>query len=109
MSKQASWQKLPKPEQPEFPGGFDALLNYIQANMKYPTEAMKNNEQGTVYVSFIVETNGSVSEVKTIRGVSQLCDAEAERVVRLFLQWIPGKQKGEAVRVRFVMPIKFQL
>ncbi len=95
--------------QPEFMGGYDAMMTFIQENMKYPVEARINKEEGTVYVSFIVETNGSVSEVKTIRGVSKSVDAEAERVVGQFPPWIPGKQKGEAVRVRFLIPIKFQL
>ncbi|MEO5603004.1 MAG: M56 family metallopeptidase [Cyclobacteriaceae bacterium] len=95
-------------EQPEFQGGFDEMLLFIQKNMRYPLEALEK-KMGTVFVSFIVEKDGSISEVKTIRGVSKEVDAEAERVIKLFPKWIPGKQKGEAVRVRFVLPVKFKL
>lgn len=95
--------------QPEYPGGYNAMVNFIKENLRYPLDARQKGKEGTVFVSFIVETDGSVSEVKPIRGISQLCDEEAMRVVQLFPAWIPGKQKGEAVRVRFVLPIKFKL
>jgi TonB family protein len=96
-------------EQPEFPGGFDEMKNFIKSNLKYPRESRMKGEEGTVYVSFIVETDGSISEVRTMRGISPLCDNEAMQVVKLFPKWVPGKQAGEVVRVKFVLPIRFQL
>jgi TonB family protein len=96
-------------EQPEFPGGYEAMMDYLRENIRYPVESRENNEQGTVYVSFVVGSDGSISEVKTIRGVSQFVDAEAVRVVRNFAKWKPGKQDGKNVSVRFVLPIKFHL
>ncbi|MEX2235359.1 MAG: energy transducer TonB [Cyclobacteriaceae bacterium] len=95
--------------QPEFPGGYDAMMEFIRANMRYPAEARMMGIEGTVYTSFIVELNGAVSSVNTIRGISESCDNEAKRVLALFPKWIPGKQSGKQVRVRFVMPIKFNL
>ena len=96
-------------EQPEFNGGLDAMRNFIMGNMRYPLEARQQGIEGTVFVSFIVEKDGAMSETKIIKGISPQCDAEALRVVELFPPWVPGKQRGEAVRVRFVLPIKYKL
>lgn len=94
-------------QQPEFPGGFDGLREYMQSNVKYPTEAQKSGESGTVYISMIINQDGSVSDAKVLRGVSQSLDAEALRVVKMMPSWTPGKQNGKAVRVRFNIPVKF--
>jgi TonB family protein len=95
--------------QPEFPGGFDALRNFIRDNMKYPQAAAAAKIEGVVYISFVINTDGSVSDTKVLRGIEATLDQEALRVVSMFPNWIPGKQNGKAVRVRFNIPIKFGL
>jgi TonB family protein len=95
--------------QPEFPGGYDAMIAFIKANMRYPTEARQQGIEGTTYVSFVVGKDGTISDVILIRGISASCDAEAKRVVEAFPNWIPGKHNGQAVAVRFVLPVKFNL
>lgn len=96
-------------QQPEFAGGYEAMMNFIRKNMRYPASARRMGVDGTVYVSFVVSKDGSISEVKTIRGISADCDKEAMRVVGMMPPWRPGKQNGKPVFVRFVLPIKFQL
>jgi TonB family protein len=96
-------------EVPEYQGGFEAMMDKIKENLQYPKEARKNKIDGTTYISFIVEIDGTLSEVRIVKGFDATCDAEAERVVKLLNTWIPGKQNGEPVRVRFVLPIKFKL
>lgn len=96
-------------QQPEFEGGYAAMMNFIKKNMRYPASARRMGVDGTVYVSFVVSKDGSISEVKTIRGISADCDKEAMRVVSMMPPWRPGKQNGKPVFVRFVLPIKFQL
>ena len=95
-------------EQPEYPGGFEAMMRFVSKNMKYPKEAVKKKVEGTVFVQFIVGRDGSVTDIKTLRGVSVECDKEAERVVSLMPKWKPGKINGENVAVRFVLPLKFK-
>jgi len=96
-------------QQPEFEGGYEAMMNFIRKNMRYPASARRMGVDGTVYVSFVVSKDGSISEVKTIRGISADCDKEAMRVVSMMPPWKPGKQNGKPVFVRFVLPIKFKL
>ena len=96
-------------QQPEFQGGYEAMMNFIKKNMRYPASARRMGVDGTVYVSFVVSKDGSISEVKTIRGISADCDQEAMRVVSMMPPWRPGKQNGKPVFVRFVLPIKFKL
>jgi protein TonB len=96
-------------QQPEFQGGYEAMMNFIKKNMRYPASARRMGVDGTVYVSFVVSKDGSISEVKTIRGISADCDKEAMRVVSMMPPWRPGKQNGKPVFVRFVLPIKFKL
>lgn len=96
-------------QQPEFPGGYDAMMTFIRENMRYPAGARAQGIEGTVFVSFIVEPDGSVTDAKLIRGIGRECDEEARRVVESFPNWIPGQQNGEAVRVRFVLPFKYKL
>ncbi len=94
---------------PEFPGGDAGLMKYIQNNVKYPPIAKEYNITGKVYVSFIVDKSGSVTDVKIVRGVDKSLDAEAVRVVKSLPKYKPGKQRGNAVRVMFTIPINFTL
>ena len=96
-------------QMPEFPGGLTALMNYLRAKIHYPAAAQSAGIEGRVIVSFIVELNGSVSNVEIVRGVDSNLDQEALRVVRQMPKWKPGKQDGRAVRVKFHLPIKFML
>ena len=94
---------------PEFPGGDLGLMKYIQRNVKYPPIAKEYNITGKVYVSFIVDKTGTVTNVKIVRGVDKNLDAEALRVVKSLPKYKPGKQRGKAVRVMFTIPINFTL
>ena len=95
---------------PEFHGGMNALMRHLSANIVYPKESMDANEQGRVLVAFVVEKDGSISDVKIAKssGFDRL-DAEAVRVVREMPAWAPGKHEGEVVRARFVLPVYFRL
>ncbi len=94
---------------PEFPGGQDALNEYLKNNLKYPKSALTASISGTVYVSFIVEKDGTISNVKIVRGADKDLNAEALRVVKSMPKWVPGKQRGKAVRVQYTLPIEFVL
>jgi protein TonB len=94
---------------PEFPGGELALRKFIAENVRYPEMAKENDIQGTVYVRFVVDTDGSVKNVEVIRGVDPLLDKEAIRVIQSLPKWKPGKQRGKAVKVSHSVPIKFAL
>ena len=94
---------------PIFPGGDLGLMKYIQKHVKYPAIAKEYNITGKVYVSFIVDKSGSVTNVKIVRGVDKNLDAEAMRVVKSLPKYKPGKQRGKAVRVMFTIPINFTL
>jgi protein TonB len=94
---------------PKYPGGDDARIKYMVGSMKYPEVARTKGIQGTVYVTFIIETDGAVSNVKILRGVGGGCDEEAQRVVSEMPKWIPGTQDGKAVRVQYNLPISFRL
>ena len=96
-------------ETPEFPGGTVALLEYLRTNIKYPKECKENNIQGRVLVSFIVETDGSITNANVVRGVDPSLDAEALRVILGMPNWKPGKQRGSAVRVQYTVPVNFKL
>jgi protein TonB len=96
-------------EQPEFPGGEAARRAYFAENIHYPQEAREMGLQGTVYVGFVVEPDGSVSQVKVLRGIGGGCDEEAIRVVKNMPPWKPGKQRNIPVRVRFTIPVRFTL
>lgn len=95
---------------PEFHGGMNALMRHLVTNIVYPKESMDANEQGRVLVAFVVEKDGSISDVKIAKssGFDRL-DAEAVRVVREMPAWMPGKHEGEVVRARFVLPVNFRL
>jgi len=94
---------------PIFPGGDLGLMKYIQKHVKYPAIAKEYNITGKVYVSFIVDKSGSVTNVKIVRGVDKNLDAEAVRVVKSLPKYKPGKQRGKSVRVMFTIPINFTL
>ena len=94
---------------PEFPGGDLGLMKYIQKNVKYPAIAKEYNITGKVYVSFIVDKKGSVTNVKIVRGVDKNLDEEEMRVVKSLPKYKPGKQRGKSVRVMFTIPINFTL
>jgi len=97
-------------EQPaEFPGGVAAMYKFIQANMKYPSQARRMGTEGSVFVEFVVEPSGAITAAKVIKGIGGGCDEEAVRVVQKMPPWKPGKQNGKPVRVRFVLPVKFVL
>ncbi len=96
-------------QMPEFPGGMPAMMEFLQTNIKYPKDAIKQNVGGRVMVMFVVETDGSLSNVRVARKVFPSLDAEAVRVVKAMPKWKPGKEKGRAVRVNFTMPIVFSL
>ena len=96
-------------EMPVFPGGEQALMDYVSKNVVYPQEAQEKGISGRVFVCFIVEKDGSVNEVSVMRGIGGGCDDEAVRVIKAMPKWKPGKMKGEAVRVSYMMPITFKL
>lgn len=96
-------------EMPSFPGGDEPRVKFLRDNIVYPQMAKENNIQGTVYVSFVVDSKGKVTDVRLLRGIGGGCDEEAIRVVKLMPPWNPGKQNGKSVRVQFNMPIRFTL
>ena len=96
-------------DMPEFPGGEQAMMDFVGKNVQYPKEAMEKEISGRVLVGFIVEKDGSVNEVKIVRGIGGGCDEEAVRVVKVMPKWKPGKEKGKPVRVSYMMPIFFKL
>lgn len=94
---------------PGFPGGEAARITYLNENIKYPQMARESGIQGRVFVTFVVERDGSVTDVKVLRGIGGGCDEEAVRVIKNMPKWDPGKQRGKPVRVQFNMPILFKL
>ena len=96
-------------EMPQYPGGENALMDYVSKNVVYPKEAQEKGISGRVFVSFIVEKDGSVSNVDVKRGIGGGCDDEAVRVIKAMPKWKPGKMKGKPVRVSYMMPIIFKL
>lgn len=118
--KEAVAQPEPKPEvenkvfdvveqMPSFPGGPSALMKYLSENVKYPVVAQENGVQGRVVVSFVVEKDGHITDVRVVRSVDPSLDKEAARVVKSMPSWIPGKQNGSAVRVKYNVPVSFKL
>lgn len=96
-------------ESPEFPGGTNALMGYLRDNMVIPDSCRENNIQGRVLVTFIVEKNGSITKPVVVKSVNHLLDAEALRLVSAMPKWKPGRQNGQAQRVKFTIPINFRL
>lgn len=96
-------------QMPQFPGGDAALFEYLSTHIEYPTIAEENGVQGRVIVTFVVERDGSIADVKVVKSVDPSLDKEASRVVAGMPKWIPGKQNGSAVRVKYTVPVTFRL
>ena len=96
-------------EMPQFPGGMQEALNFLGTHIRYPVAAQEAKIEGRVIVGFVVGKDGSVSDIKVVRGINPELDAEAVRVVSMMPKWIPGKQRGKAVAVKYTMPIMFRL
>lgn len=106
-AKEAVYTKVD--EMPVFPGGETALMDYIQTNLKYPAESAEKGKQGRVTVGFIVQKDGSISGIEVLRGIDQLCDAEAVRVIASMPRWQAGKKNGKAVATYFKLPVIYRL
>ena len=96
-------------KEPSFPGGIEKLYAFLSKNIKYPQMAKNNGIQGKVFVQFVINKDGSIEDVKIVKGVHATINKEAKRVVKLMPNWFPGEQRGEAVKVRYTLPIKFRL
>ena len=94
---------------PEYPGGQAALFEYLSTNVKYPADAEKKKVEGRVLVTFIVNTDGSITDIELVRKAFPSLDAEAVRVISGMPKWIPGEQKGQKVRVKYTVPLTFRL
>jgi len=94
---------------PEFPGGTQGVLDYIQEKIIYPPKALKDSIEGKVLVSFVIEKDSSISSVKILRGIDESLDKEALRIIRNMPKWVPGKHREKNLRVRFVLPVRFNL
>ena len=95
--------------EPQFPGGKDALERFIRDNLRYPQMALDNRVQGKVYVTFVVEEDGSISNPKLLRDIGVLCGEEAIRMVKSMPKWKPGMKDGKPVRVQYNLPVRFEL
>lgn len=95
--------------QPQFPGGEDSLYNFIYSNLRYPQSAMRYKLEGRVFITFVVEKDGSITNVRILRDIGGGCGQEAKRVVEMMPKWIPGKQNGKTVRVQYNLPVTFKL
>ena len=93
----------------EYPGGIEAMNRFLAQNIIYPTLAKQKNIHGKVLISFIIEKNGSISNIKVIKDIGEGCGEEGMRIVKLMPKWKPAQQKSEPVRQQFVLPISFQL
>lgn len=94
-------------KQPEFPGGFDTLKAYMQKTVHYPSEAQKAGVKGRVFVSYVVETDGTITHVQLLKGLDYGCDEEAIRVIKAMPRWTPGGQSGRPLRVKYTLPVLF--
>ncbi|MCH6201012.1 energy transducer TonB [Aquiflexum sp. LQ15W] len=96
-------------EVPEFPGGMEGWNGFLRNNLTYPTLARQKGIEGTVYITFVVNKDGSVSDANILRGIGGGCDEESLRVIQSSPNWIPGKNKGEIVRTRMRLPVQYAL
>jgi len=96
-------------QMPSFPGGDAELMKFLNSHIKYPAVAEENGIQGRVVATFVVERDGSITDVKVIKSVDPSLDKEAIRVLKSMPKWIPGKQNGSAVRVKYTVPVTFRL
>ena len=96
-------------EDPEFPGGIEALYQYLSSNIKYPEKAKAEKITGRVFISFVIEKDGSISNAKVLRCPDEMLCDEAMRVVKAMPKWKPGRQRGKRVRTQYTLPISFTL
>jgi protein TonB len=96
-------------EIPDYPGGGEAMRKFLADHLKYPEMAKSANIQGTVFIAFVVEKDGRMSDIKVVRGIGGGCDEESVRVLKMMPKWKPGKQREQPVRVSFGIPIQFRL
>ena len=96
-------------ESAEFPGGIQKMMEFIVSNVKYPEVARREHIEGKVYVNFVVQKDGKITDVKIVKGIGFGCDEEAKRVVKLMPKWVPGKQRNQPVAMYFNLPINFTL
>ncbi|MFD2570585.1 energy transducer TonB [Spirosoma soli] len=96
-------------KQPEFPGGIQAMWDYLKQNVKYPSEAVKANVKGKSYVSFIVQKDGRLTDFQLVHGLGSGCDEEAMRVIKAMPSWKPGSQSGRLLKVKYTLPVLFGL
>jgi protein TonB len=96
-------------QQPAYPGGMGAFYQFVQKKLKYPSQARRMGIEGKVFVQFVVDKKGNITEVVAVKGIGAGCDAEAERVIKSSPKWKAGKQRGKAVKVRMILPITFKL
>jgi len=96
-------------QQPDYPGGMGAFYQFVRKRLKYPSQARRMGIEGKVFVQFVVDKEGNITEVKAVRGIGAGCDEEAERVIRSSPKWKAGKQRGKTVKVRMILPITFKL
>jgi TonB family protein len=94
---------------PHFPQGAGGLAQFLSTNLRYPAEARRDSVRGTVFVGFVINSKGNVSDVLVLKGIGHGCDEEVVRVIRLMPQWTPGRQDGRNVAVRFSLPVKFEI
>jgi protein TonB len=96
-------------EMPSYPGGETERQKFLGESIQYPQQALENGIHGTVYVQFVVDSKGNITDAKIMRGIGGGCDEEALRVIRMMPQWHPGKQNGKPVRVQYTMPVSFRI
>lgn len=96
-------------KQPEFPGGMTAFYQFVQKKLKYPSQARRMGIEGKVFVQFVVDKKGNITDVQAVKGIGAGCDQEAVRVIKNSPKWQAGKQRGKAVKVRMILPITFKL
>lgn len=94
---------------PEFPGGNSALFLFLATNVKYPTISQENGIQGRVIVSFVIDKDGSITDIEVVRSIDPFLDKEAIRVIKIMPKWKPGMIKGKPVRVKYTVPVTFSL
>ena len=94
---------------PAYPGGEEKLAQFLKDNIQYPKEAKDNKIEGKVYVSFVVDATGKITDVRMLKRMAYGMDQEAMRVVKMMPNWVPGKQDGKAVAVQYTLPINFSL
>jgi len=96
-------------EEPQFPGGEKAMIQFINDSIQYPLEAQAKGQEGVVYVQFVVRKTGEISDIVVMKGVSDMLNAEAVAIIEKMPNWLPGEQKGKKVNVRYTLPISFKM